>query len=278
MRTAVVGHTEWVEFGRVAHVPAAGEIAHSTEAWEVPGGGGAVAAVQLARLAGSCTFFTALGDDEQGTWSRRDLRALGVRVEAASLREPTRRAFVLVDDRGERTITTFGPRLDPSGSDPLPWDELEATDAVYFTAGDAGALRAARRARVVVATGRIAGFLAQRDIRLDAIVGSGSDPAEAFDPDAFADPPGLVVRTDGARGGRYETSDGRTGTFASVALPGPVVDAYGAGDSFAAGLAFGLASEMTVYESLQLAARCGAWCVAGRGPYGSQLTAADLRR
>jgi len=28
---------------------------------------------------------------------------------------------------------------------------------------------------------------------------------------------------------------------------------------------------------LELAATCGAWCVAGRGPYGNQLTAADLR-
>ena len=276
MRTAVVGHVEWIEFGRVDHVPAAGDIAHADDAWEVPGGGGAVAAVQLARLAGSCTLFTALGDDELGARSRRDLEALGVRVEAAGRREPTRRAFVLVDGRGERTITTFGPRLDPLADDALPWDELEATDAVYFTAGDVGALRTARRARVLVATSRIAVFLAEHDIELDAVVGSGSDPAEAFDPSAFTQRPRLAVRTDGASGGRYESSDGRSGTYEPVAPPGPVVDAYGAGDSFAAGLAFGLASEVSVDEALRLAARCGAWCMAGRGPYGSQLTAADL--
>ena len=278
MRTAVVGHTEWIEFGRVDRVPAAGDIAHADDSWEVPGGGGAVAAVQLARLAGSCTFFTALGDDERGLWSRRDLEALGVRVEAAERREPTRRAFVLVDARGERTITTIGRRLDPLADDALPWDELEVTDVVYFTAGDEGALRNARRARVLVATSRIAGFLAEHRVELDAVVGSGSDPAEAVDPSSFAHRPALVVRTDGVAGGRYEASDGRSGSYEPVAPPHPVVDTYGAGDSFAAGLAFGLASEMNVDDALRLAARCGAWCVAGRGPYGNQLTAADESR
>ncbi|MFB3739553.1 MAG: ribokinase, partial [Candidatus Velamenicoccus archaeovorus] len=66
MRVAVVGHVEWVEFAKVDHVPARGEIVHPTAWWEVPGGGGAVAAVQLARLAGGCTLYTALGDDATG--------------------------------------------------------------------------------------------------------------------------------------------------------------------------------------------------------------------
>ena len=64
MRVAVVGHVEWIEFARVERVPAPGEIVHASEAWEEPAGGGAVAAVQLARLAGECLFLTALGDDD----------------------------------------------------------------------------------------------------------------------------------------------------------------------------------------------------------------------
>jgi len=125
VRTAVVGHTEWIEFGHLERVPAAGDIVHATDAWEEPGGGGAVAAVQLARLAGSCTFLTALGDDERGRWSRRRLEGLGVRVEAAIRDEPTRRAVVFVDANGERTIATLGDRLAPVDADDLPWDELE---------------------------------------------------------------------------------------------------------------------------------------------------------
>ena len=276
MRTAVVGHTERVEFGHVERVPAAGDIVHATDAWEEPGGGGAVAAVQLARLAGSCIFFTAFGDDERGGWTRRRLEELGVRVETGIRDEPTRRAVVFVDANGERTITTLGRRLEPTAADGLPWNELEGVDAVYVTAGDPGALHEARSARVLVGTSRIADLLAQADLYLDAVVGSAADPAEALDPDAFNVPPHLVVRTESVRGGRYETSDGRTGTYDPVSPPGPVVDTYGAGDSFAAGLTFALGAGMEIEEVLALAARCGAWCAAGKGPYGNQLTATDL--
>lgn len=277
MRTAVVGHTEWIEFGHVDTVPAAGEIVHATEAWEEPGGGGAVAAVQLARLAGGCTFFTALGDDERGDATRRRLEELGVRVEAATRDEPSRRAVVFVDANGERTITTLGRRLVPTAADRLPWNELEDVDAVYFTAGNPGALREARRGRVLVATSRVADLLVRADVHLDAVVGSGNDPAEAFDPEALTHPPHLVVRTDGVRGGRYETSDGRSGSYEASPAPGPVVDTYGSGDSFAAGLTFALGAGFDIDEAVGIAARCGAWCASGKGPYGNQLTSAELR-
>jgi ribokinase len=56
-----VGHVEWVQFARVSHVPVAGEIIHASEVFSVPGGGGAVAAVQLRRLAGEALFVTSLG-------------------------------------------------------------------------------------------------------------------------------------------------------------------------------------------------------------------------
>lgn len=276
MRVAVVGHTEWIEFGHVDHVPAAGEIAHATDAWEEPGGGGAVSAVQLARLAGSCTFFTALGNDERGAWTLRELDGLGVRVEAATRTEPSRRAVTFVDARGERTITTFGRRLEPRASDALPWTELDETDAVYLTAGDVAAVRQARRARVLVSTSRVLDLLAEADAELDAVVGSERDGSERYDPDALSRPPRLVVMTEGREGGRYETRDGDRGTYETPPPPGPIIDTYGAGDSFAAGLTYALATGLGVEDALALAARCGAWVVAGRGPYGNQLTAADL--
>jgi ribokinase len=55
-----------------------------------------------------------------------------------------------------------------------------------------------------------------------------------------------------------------------------VVDAYGAGDSFAAALAYGLGAGMDIDTALELAARCGATCMTGRGPYGRQLGADEL--
>src|SRR5438105_15962343 len=75
VRVAVIGHVEWVEFARVDRVPAAGDIVHATETWEEPAGGGAVAAMQLLRLAGPgrTLFLTALGDDAFGHRAAREL-------------------------------------------------------------------------------------------------------------------------------------------------------------------------------------------------------------
>jgi ribokinase len=54
------------------------------------------------------------------------------------------------------------------------------------------------------------------------------------------------------------------------------VDTYGAGDCFAAGLTYALGAGLAVDDALALAAKCGAWCVAGQGPYGNQVAAEDL--
>jgi ribokinase len=267
---------EWIEFGRVDHVPKAGEIIHATEWWEEPAGGGAVAAVQLHKLSGDCTFLTALGTDAVGERAHLQLESLGPRVEAAKRKEPTRRGVTFIDATGERTITTLGERLQPLAGDPLPWDELASVDALFLTAGDVAAVRAARRARVLVATGRVMGLLAAADVPLDALVGSGRDPSERLDPSVLSHRPELLVRTDGMEGGSFETADGASGTYDPVPLPGPLVDTYGGGDSFAAGLTFALGAGYAVPDALRLAATCGAWCVTGRGPYQAQLTAADI--
>ena len=108
MNVAVVGHVEWVEFVRVEHVPAPGEIVHALETWEEAAGGGAVAAVQLANLNGSAQLFTSLGDDELGRRARDELAARGVTVHATTAGEPQRRAYTYVDENGERTITVLG--------------------------------------------------------------------------------------------------------------------------------------------------------------------------
>ncbi len=276
MRAAVVGHVEWIFFARVDHVPAAGEIVHATDTWEEPGGGGAVAAVQLAKLAGRCDFFTALGEDELGRRAERELAALGVTMHVAERAAATRRAVTFVDDTGERTITTLGERLQPNADDPLPWSLFAEFDAAYFTAGDAAALADARRAKTLVVTSRALDVLDASGVSVDTIVGSERDPAERFDAARLTHPPGLTVLTDGARGGRFIAEGGREGTFEPAPPLGPIVDTYGGGDSFAAGLTFGLGSGLDPASALKLAARCGSACLTGRGAYRGQLTAAGL--
>jgi ribokinase len=273
MRLAVVGHIEWVEFARVEHVPRPGEIATALETWEEPAGGGAVAAVQLARLAGSVDFFTSLGDDELGRRSREQLTALGVTVHAVEAPRPQRRAFTFVDGDGERTITTLAPKMIPSGEDgALPWEELARCDAVYFTGGDVAAVQAARRARVFIATSRELATLHRAREELDVLVGSAEDVGERVDALELDPPPRIVVTTSGSLGGWVQPG----GPFWAAPIPGPVADAYGCGDCFAAGLTYGLGAGWTIEDSVALGARCGATVLTSRGPYERQLTAADL--
>jgi ribokinase len=267
VRVAVVGHVEWVEFVHGDHVPAAGEIVHASDSFEEPAGGGAVAAVQLARLAGEAELFTALGDDDIAERTRARLAELGVSVHAAERADPTRRAFTFLDAHGERTITTVGKRLEPRGDDPLGWEWLKDADGVYLTAGDESALSAARGARVVVASPRVGRVLADSGIELEALVFSDRDGQESAFAQALDPRPEVLIATRGIDGGRYETADGHEGSWSAAPLPGPVGDSYGAGDSFAAAFTYGLAAGKSLESALRVGAEAGAACMARRGPY-----------
>lgn len=282
-KVAVVGHVEWVTFARVPYIPSVGEIVHAQDPFDEPAGGGAVAAVQLARLAGAAVLVTALGEDEHGRRSVERLAELGVEVWGSRRAAPTRTAVTLVDEARERTITTFGERLEPMRTDDeIPWDRLAEMDAVYFTAGDFGAMQAARNARVLVSSPRALHALGH-GIALDALVLSAEDAVERQEATRAEQDARLTVFTDGGHGGTYkmhggERSNGDTGSWQAADLPGEPVDSYGCGDSFAAGLTYALGTGLALPDALTLAARCGATCLTGRGPYEHQLTAADLRQ
>ena len=253
-----------MQFARVERVPAPGDIVQASDAWEEAAGGGGVSVVQLARAAGAATFYTALGDDEYGRRAYEHLTSLGVRVEAVFRPEPQRRGFTFVDVDGERTITLIGAKARPRRAEPLPWDELAGYDAVYFCGGDPDALRAARAARVLVATARELPTLMAAGAVLDALVASARDPSERYAGELQPEPR-LIARTEGAAGGSYEPGGGR---WSPGPPPGPVRDAYGAGDSFAAGLAFALGEGRPHEEALGVAAKWGAAALTRRGAHG----------
>lgn len=257
VRCAVVGHVEWVDFVLVPHVPAPGSIVQGEQVLSVPAGGGAVVARQIARLAGRCEFFTALGDDELGHRAARELAELGVDVHAQHF-GTTRRGWVHVDGAGERTITVIGEKLRPRG--PLP---LDGYDLVFFVAGNVDALRSARAARYLAATMRELATLREGGVVIDLIVGSANDVGETYDGSVVAD---VVAHTDGANGG---SANGVR--WEAAVPPGPIVDAYGAGDSTGAAMAFALARGDALETALSLAARAGASVITGRGPYIAQL-------
>jgi ribokinase len=273
VRAAVVGHVEWVRFAAVERVPEPGDIVTASDTWEEPAGGGADAAGELVRLGVDVDFYVAVGNDDLGQRSREALETLGCRVHAAVRDEPQRRSFTYVDAEGERTITLMGAKLHPHGSDPLPWSELAEVDAVYFCAGDADALRAARQARVLVATARELPTLLEAQVPLDALVRSGEDPSEAYLPGQLDPAPRLIVTTMGREGGSF-VAGVEESAYAAAELPGPIVDAYGAGDSFAAGLTFALGRGDDPAAALAFAANCGAAAMTRRGA-GNASRAAD---
>jgi ribokinase len=273
-QVAVVGHTEWIDFVVVDRLPRQGEILHARDSWAEAAGGGAVAVVQMVKLTGRALFFTALARDDLGRRTAEQLEPLAVTVHAGARDGTQRRGFTYLDADGERTITVIGDRLVPHGDDRLPWEALDAVDGVYFTGGDAGALRAARRARIVVATPRAGRALCEAGVEVDVLVHSGSDAGEALESTEIDPPPRAVVTTMGAKGGRWEGAAG-SGRWNAEPLPCPRrVDAYGAGDSFAAGLTTGLAAGMPIEHAVALGSRSGAANMCGRGPYAGQL---DLR-
>ena len=274
-RLSVIGHTEWVEFARTDHLPGRGEVAHATSELSEPAGGGAVVAVQFARLAGECRFHTALGDDETGARARARLSELGVTTIDGQLRaEPTRRALTLVDGSAERTIITLGPRLEPCGEQ---LGELSALDGLYFTAGDGAALTRARAAaRVLTLTPRAASAARDAQVELDALIYSASDELEIRLAGPIEHLAKLVIRTAGTEGGEWAAHDGSSGRWPAATVPGTPRDTYGCGDTFAGGVTYGLAAGYQLADALALGARCAAVCLTGRGPYERMLAADDL--
>jgi ribokinase len=263
VRLAVVGHIEWVEFIPVGRLPDPGQVVHADGVFARAAGGGGVVASVFAELGAQVDFYTALGNDAYGRSAAEQLRERGVEMHIAWREQPTRRAFTLLDAIGERTIVTIGDRLDPLAADDLGWDQLDGVAGVYLTAGDHEALLAARKANVLVASPRARHALSGDGPSLDGLVFSASDRDEAHWAERARDRARLMVVSEGAAGGRWwGEAEGR---WEAAEPPGPPVDSYGCGDSFAAGLTFGLASGMSIEEAAALGARCGARCLTRAG-------------
>src|SRR5437764_617703 len=119
----------------------------------------------------------------------------------------------------------------------VEWVEFARVEEVPRAGEIVEALRLARAARILVATARELDTLARAAVPLDVLVGSAADDGERYQPGDLNPPPRLVVTTSGALGGWAQPG----GPYRAAPVPGPIVDTYGCGDSFAAGLTFALA-------------------------------------
>ena len=264
MKFAVVGHTEWVTFMKVTHLPREGEIIHGVIYAEEPAGGGAVTAVELSKISKKrVDFFTCLGEDSKTQKSVLRLKELGINVHYSKRKKPSRRAISILSKDGERSIIVSGERLEPKGKDNLPWQKLKECDALFVSATDKIGLKYCRECKVLVATPRIGiDTILQSEIKPNALVGSAKDEYENEIINSCNEIP-LRIKTLGSRG--CEVIPG--GYFISKKQVDKIIDSYGCGDKFAAGITAGLGAQWDIERVINFASELGSNNNLQLGPY-----------
>tara|TARA_Y100000766_G_C18850787_1_gene578086 strand:+ start:151 stop:1014 length:864 start_codon:yes stop_codon:yes gene_type:complete len=265
LNLAVIGHVEWINFLKVDQLPKPGVISHSKKSIEYPAGGGSVIAKTLSDLTtNQVHFFTSLGNDYYGKKCFDILSSMGIKLHVAWRNKPTRRGFSLIDSNGERSITVIGERLAPNHKDKLAWNLLDIMDGIFITAADPEIFKKSRIAHSLCTTPRVGlNTINDSNVFLDGLISSNLDPGEAFSSSELHIKPRYTIKTEGENGGivfpggRYEALKNKRNK----------VDSYGCGDSFAAGILYGLASKWSLDKSLILAKILGRDCSEYFGPY-----------
>tara|TARA_A100001234_G_scaffold185488_1_gene169327 strand:- start:162 stop:1016 length:855 start_codon:yes stop_codon:yes gene_type:complete len=262
---AVIGHVEWINFLKVDQLPIPGVISHSKMSHEYPAGGGPIIAKTLSELTlNQIHFFTALGNDDYGKKCFNILSNMGIKVHVAWRDKPTRRGFSLIDSQSERAITVIGQRLAPKHKDNLEWNILKKMDGIFITASDSEIFKIARSASVLCTTPRVGlETINKSNVLLDGLIGSNLDPGEVFSLSELSVQPKYTIKTEGEKGGIIFPG----GRYKALENKKPKVDSYGCGDSFAAGILYGMASKWDIDKSLNLAKIKGRDASEFFGPY-----------
>ena len=266
LKLAVIGHVEWVTFLKVDQLPLAGEISHAKDCFEEAAGGGAVAAIQMARLINEpVDFFTALGEDTYGEKCYKRLTKLGLNLKVAWRGKATRKGISLTCKEGERAITVIGERLQPIASDHLPWNDLKNYDGVFITATDKEGIRLASKAKFVAATPRTGETtLRNSNVKINALIGSGLDPDEKINYHELIPKPDIYIATEGKAGGTVYPNKYK---YKSIKPSSKEIDTYGCGDCFAGAVTTALSANLNLDQALKIGSYCGAECSTHYGPY-----------
>jgi ribokinase len=267
VRACVVGSTNVDLVLRLPSLPRPGETVLGDDLERLHGGKGANQAVALARLGAEVRFVSAVGSDGQA--SVADLAA--ERVDVSQVRTvdgPTGVAVVMVEASGENSIVVApgANRHVIAPADPDADVLLLSLEVPLETVAEA-----ARRSSAPVVL--------------------NAAPAQPLTPELLADVDVLVVNetewealgrprdgdvvvTLGAHGCRV-LSGGRSTDVPAV--PVEVVDTTGAGDCFAAALAYGIASGWDLVTSATFAVRAAALSVTAAGARAGLPTLAQVR-
>ncbi len=265
LKFAVIGHIEWINFLKVDLLPEPGIITHAKTSLELPAGGGALIAKTLYELSNNeIHFFTSLGRDYYGEKSFDFFKKIGINLHVAWRSETTRKGFSLIDKKGERSITIIGKRLAPSFNDDLDWEILRDMDGIFITAGDNNLFKKAREANILCTTPRVGiDLINQSKVNLDAIIGSNLDPDESFLLSDLNEKHRYIIKTEGEKGGICIPG----GKFNAINNDSQKIDSYGCGDSFAAGILYGLTESWPIEKALKLGTVLGRNCIEHFGPY-----------
>jgi ribokinase len=280
VRACVVGSTNVDLVLAVPALPRPGETVLAGNTSREPGGKGANQACALARLGADVHLVSAVGDDEPGQWCLARLALDGLALAGVTTvpGTPTGQAFVLVDSHGENLIVVssganglVAPPPSPAGFDvvllslEIPLSTVTATATAARAAGVPVVLNAAP-ARTLPAE-----LLAC----VDVMVLNEPELAElGGDVDALRrHGPATVVVTRGGRGALVVDAGG---TQSVAATPVEVVDTTGAGDCFAAALAYGVGRRWPVRRCVELAVVAAGRSVMVRGARGGLPYAREL--
>ena len=189
---------------------------------------------------------------------------MGIKLHVAWRDKPTRRGFSLIDSQGERAITVIGERLAPTHKDNLEWNILKKMDGIFITASDSEIFKMARSASILCTTPRVGlNTINNSNVLLDGLIGSNLDPGEVFSFSELSLKPKYTIKTEGEKGGIIFPG----GRYKALKNKKLKVDSYGCGDSFAAGILYGMASNWDIDKSLNLAKVMGRDASEFFGPY-----------
>jgi ribokinase len=274
-RVFVVGSTNVDRTVPVPRLPGRGETVLGDAVRVSPGGKGANAAAAAARAGAAVVFVSAVGADGDGEAAVTELRSEGVGVEAIAVLDdvPTGVALIITDTEGDNLIAVAAganarlsaAHVEASLADLADTDVVlvsaEIPDAAIVAAVRAGASRGAAtildpapaRAALLEA-GRIGAILTPNESEAAELTGEDDVEAAARRLSAVTGRPAIV--TLGEAGCLVADGDAVTRHHAA---PAPaIVDAVGAGDAFAGGLAAALAGGSALDGAVQAALRVAA--------------------
>ena len=122
----------------------------------------------------------------------------------------------------------------------------------------------ARSASILCTTPRVGlNTINKSNVLLDGLIGSNLDPGEAFSSSDLSLKPKYIIKTEAEKGGIIFPG----GRYEALKNKKLKVDSYGCGDSFAAGILYGMASKWDIDKSLNLAKVMGRDASEFFGPY-----------